>query len=103
MKKRGYYIRVYNKDCFLVTDAQKRTKALALEFLNKIQNELNKFINIDDATLEFSQKRMQPAFCEIKTLNNGSQYYEIFGNNFGGCGSFVNDGNTIILNIDKEV
>ena len=42
---------------------------------------------------------LQKAECEIRTLSNGNQYYEIHGDGFGGRGSFVYDGMTVIINI----
>ena len=38
---------------------------------------------------------------EVHALSNGRQYYEIHGDGFGGKGSFVDDGNTIIIRLTK--
>lgn len=95
--KKGYYLYAFGKDCFIATDAQKRTKTLALDFLNKIQNATNRFYNINEESINFVKNAMRPAFCEIKTLSNGKQYYDIFGDDFGGYGSFIDDSKTIIV------
>lgn len=95
--KNGFYLFFRGVDYFLVTDKKNRTDALTIEFLNKIQNHLNAFYNIDCKTVERYKKAIKPANCEIRTLSNGRQYYEISGENFGGCGSFVDDGKTVIF------
>lgn len=95
---KGYYLRILGKDCFFETTAKNRTNTLAIDFLNKIQNSINRYFAIDENTVDYIKKSMQPAFCEIKTLSNGRQYYNIFGENFGGCGTFVDDNETVIVN-----
>ena len=96
--KKGYFIRAFGHDCFLETDSKKRTKTLAIDFLNKIQNAINRFYNINEDTIKFVQNAMQPAYCEIKTTSKGRQYYNIFGDDFGGYGTFIDDNETLILN-----
>lgn len=93
----GFYIHVYGKDCFMVTNAKNKTKRLALDFINKIQNKINRFSEIDENTLKIIQNKISAAHCEIKTTKDNRQYYNIFGENFGGYGSFVDDGETIIV------
>lgn len=92
--KKGFYLFAKNKDYFFVTSQQNKTQKLAEKILQRLN------IAPTESNLKIALFRLQKANCEIKTLNNGRQYYEIFGDNFGGCGSFVDDGNTIILNID---
>lgn len=95
--KKGYYIRMYGKDCFYCTDAKKRTKQLALDFINKVQNKLNRFNNISDSDLLYVQKGMQAATFEIKTCKWGS-YTDIKGDNFSfGCDPCENPLDTCVL------
>lgn len=82
---KGYYVNMYGKDCFIVTDAKNRTKQLALDFINKVQNKLNRFYNIDDQFLLYIQKGMQAATFEIKE-NRFGKYADIKGDGFSfGC------------------
>ena len=51
--KNGFYCRMYGKDCFLVSNKKNRTKTLAEEFINKVQNKMNKFYNISEKDIEY--------------------------------------------------
>ena len=93
--KNGFYCRMYGKDCFLVSPKKNRTKALAEEFINKVQNKMNKFYNISGKDVEYVQNAMRNATFEIKTIENGNfarlSYYEIIGDNFSyGCDACEN-------------
>lgn len=88
--KYGFYCRMYGKDCFMETEQVKRTKKLAMDFINKVQNRLNVFYNIDDKNIEYVQNTMNRATFEVKTIGKGNfaglSYYEINGDNFSyGC------------------
>lgn len=88
--KTGFYIRAYGKDCFMESNVKNRTKAVALDFLNKIQNHMNRFTNIDDATIEYVRRSMQHATMEVKTIQNGNfaglKSIDICGDGFSfGC------------------
>ena len=90
MKLYGFYCRMYGKDCFIQTNQIKRTKSLALNFINKVQNKMNKFYNISENDVEHVQNAMRLSTFEIKTIQKGDfagkSYYEINGENFSyGC------------------
>ena len=59
--KYGFYCRMYGKDCFLVSHKKNRTKALAEDFINKVQNKMNKFYNISEKDVEYVQNAMRNA------------------------------------------
>lgn len=84
--RRGFYMNVYGMDCFMESESKNRTKALALDFVNKIQNKLNRFTNVSDADIEYIRKGMQPATMEVKTIKNGEyaglRYISIDGDGF---------------------
>jgi hypothetical protein len=86
MKKYGFYCRMYGKDCFMETEQKNRTERLALDFINKVQNKLNSFSNVDENAIKFVKANMRMAWMEVKTLNNGLSYIDISGENFGGYG-----------------
>ena len=82
-----------NKDYFVVTEKKNKTDALVTEIARACG-----FPIYAKHDLSF---RLQKATCEIKTLSNGRQMYEISGENFGGGGSFTDDGKTVIINLSK--
>ena len=100
--KNGYYCRMYGKDCFIETEQQKKTKNLATDFINKVQNKMNRLDNINEKDIEYVQKSMRKATFEIKPIKNGSfaglSYYDINGENFSyGCDACENPLNECIL------
>lgn len=93
----GFYIYFRGVDYFYTTEKKNKTDAITIDFLNKIQNHLNRFGNINAQTVAYYKKAMQRATCEIRTLQSGRQYYEITGENFSGCGTFIDDGKTVVF------
>lgn len=87
----GYTFPLGNKDVFVVTEAKRKTRTLARQILRKMM--------LPDGRADELLYWLQKAECDIKTLSNGKQYYEIHGDGFGGKGSFVDDGNTIIITL----
>lgn len=93
--KHGFYCRMYGKDCFFETNQTRRTRSLALDFLNKVQNKMNKFTNIDESDIKCVQEAMEKATFEVKTIKNGNfaglKYYVIEGEMFSyGCDACEN-------------
>lgn len=84
--KYGFYCRMYGKDCFMETEKKNRTDSLALDFINKVQNKLNDFSNVDEHAINIVKNNMRTATMEVKTLKNGLSYIDISGENFGGYG-----------------
>jgi hypothetical protein len=100
MKMRGYTFPYRGKDVFIITRKKLRNERLCSQIIKAINDNLG--VEIPDnpdvrADLKFW---LQKATCEIRTLPSGRQYYEIAGENFGGKGSFIDDGKTIILKLD---
>lgn len=95
MKLNGFFCRMYGKDCFFETNQIKRTKNLALTFINKVQNKMNRFNHIGENEIEYVQKAMRAATFKIRTIENGEfaglSYYEIEGEDFNcGCDACEN-------------
>lgn len=86
MKKYGFYCRMYGKECFMESEQVYRTERLALEFINKVQNKLNSFSNVDENAIKFVRQNMHWAIMEVKTLKNGLSYIDIHNDAFGGYG-----------------
>lgn len=89
----------YNqKDYFIETKRTNKTKALAAEILPLIG------CSVTDRNIQAMLYKLKRASCEIKTASNTERkeqrYYEISGDGFGGCGSWLDDGNTIILKLN---
>lgn len=95
---KGFTFPYGHKDVFVETERKNKTEGFASEILRAMVN-----IGIDipdnpDVRRELLNY-LRKAECEIHTLSNGKQYYEIHGDNFGGRGSFVDDGKTIIIKL----
>ena len=95
MKLYGFYCRMYGKDCFFETKQARRTKNIAMDFINKVQNKMNRFNNIGENDIAYVQKAMRNATFEVKTIQNGRfaglKYYEINGEEFSyGCDACEN-------------
>lgn len=102
MKQNGFYICLLSKDCFLVSNAKTRTKKLAEEFLQKLEQKTGQNIRIDDYTIELVRKTMIPATMELKTIENGNfaglQYIDINGDGFCfGCDPCENPYEKVIV------
>lgn len=95
----GFTLYVGRKDVFIETEYIRKTKELAKKIILAM-NKTGKFDIPDNAqAIDAVLWNLQKAKCEIRTLPNGKQYYDIYGKNFGGKGSFVDDGNTIIIKL----
>lgn len=89
----GFTFKLGGKDVFVKTDLKNKTEGLAKKILLKMGLPEN-----PDTRKELLYW-LQKANCEIRTLSNGKQYYEIYGKYFCGRGSDVDDGNTIIIEL----
>lgn len=100
----GYYLYVWNKEYFFVTDYERKTNKL----IERIIKSLNARFN--DENIKYLKNNLLKAKCEIKELEypedfgenkagSKRKYYNIYGENFGGYGSFLDDGQTIIINL----
>ena len=95
---KGFTMYLKGKDFFFVTNRQNKTTTLAKEIIRSLVNigyDIPDHPDVIKEVLYYIQK----ANCEIRTLSNGKQYYEISGDGFAGKGSFVDDGNTVIINL----
>lgn len=95
---KGFTLYVKGKDIFIETNRTRKTKDFAKLIIHKL-NGTGFDIPDDSSVVHDVLYYLQKAECEIKTLSNGKQYYDIHGENFGGKGSFVDDGNTVIIHI----
>ena len=95
---KGFTFPYGHKDVFVETELKNKTNALAQKILRKMAD-----VGYDIPDNPDTQRKLlwylQKAECDIHTLSNGNQYYEIHGDGFGGRGSFVDDGNTIIIKL----
>lgn len=94
----GFTFYLHGKDYFVETLQKNKTKKLAEKILQLIGS------SITDGNIEALLYRMRKATCRICTCYNTdrkeNRYYEISGEDFGGLGSWVNDGGTIILKLE---
>ena len=90
---KGFTFVLGNKDVFVETEKKNKTEKLASEILRKL------LLPDNPDTRKELLYWLQKAECEVRTLSNGKQYYEIHGDHFGGRGSFVDDGETVIIKL----
>lgn len=96
---KGFTLTAKGKDYFFITDYKNKTKSLAKKIIHSL-NGTGEFDIPDNASgIDEILWNLRKAECEIHTLPNGKQYYDIHGDGFGGRGSFVDDGMTVIINI----
>lgn len=95
---KGFTFPYGKKDIFVQTELKNKTNHLAKKIIRGMVN-----VGYDIPDNPIIRKEilyfLQKAECDIHTLSNGKQYYEIHGDDFGGRGSFVDDGNTIIIKL----
>ena len=95
----GFTFYLHGKDYFVETKQVNKTKKLAEKILPLIG------ASVTDGNIEALLYRMRKATCKICTCHNTdrkeNRYYEISGENFGGLGSWLNDGETIVLTLEN--
>lgn len=96
---KGFTLYTKGKDYFFATDLKNKTKSLAKKVIRALNGTGNFDIPDNASGIDAVMYELVKAECEIRTLPNGKQYYEIHGDGFGGRGSFVDDGKTIIRTI----
>ena len=96
---KGFTLFLKRKDYFFVTDYKNKTKKLAKKVIYSLNGTGDFDIPDNAAGIDEILYNLQKAECEIRTLSNGKQMYDIHGDGFGGRGSFVDDGMTVIINI----
>lgn len=96
---KGFTLTAKGKDYFFVADLKNKTKSLAKKIIRSLNGTGNFDIPDNAAGIDEILWNLQKAECEIRTLSNGNQYYEIHGDGFGGRGSFVDDGKTVIIKL----
>ena len=93
----GFHFYLRGKDYFVETSQVKKTAKLAEKILPMIS------CGVTEGNIQALLYKMNKATCEIRTYPNvdrkEKRCYEIAGENFGGCGSWLDDGETIILKL----
>ena len=88
---KGFTFMLGKKDVFIETEYKNKTENLASKILRKLQ------LPDNPDTRKEVLYYLRKAECEIKGTTR--KFYEIHGENFGGKGSFIDDGNTIIIRL----
>lgn len=88
---KGFTFTYGKKDVFVETEYKNKTENLASKILRKM------LLPDNPDTRKEVLHYLQKAECDIK--GNVKKYYEIHGDGFGGKGSFIDDGNTIIIKL----
>ena len=93
VKMYGFTFYLMGKDYFVKTEQANKTNQLATKVLQAIN------ADVTSENINCMKFIMQKAICEVKHLYSCRAYYEISGDNFGGKGSFVDDGMTVIIKL----
>ena len=96
--REGFYFFGAKRDFFVETTQQVKSRKLAHKIAEAVSFEVNNY------TIETIFRRLQKAWCKDTCFTNkeGKQIYgyEIYGENFAGCGSVdKNDGKTTIIKL----
>ncbi len=98
----GFTFYLNGKDYFIETSQVRKTTNLAEKILPLVGLSSNE--DFKDENIKWLLSNMLKATCKIITCKNTqrkeNRYYEISGENFGGKGSWLDDGETIVLQIE---
>ncbi len=90
---KGFAFWYHDNDIFVISDKPRKSRTLVREAFKKMG------INPSDGMVEVYYDLIRRAECEVKTLLSGRQYYDIHGKGFGGWGSFLDEGKTMIIKL----
>ncbi len=93
MKRNGFTIYANGKDYFFVTGRKNVTETFVEEVCRHLKWPDNQWGKHE------VRQGLRRATLEVKGQKR--KYYEISGDGFGGCGSFCDDGMTVIVELDK--
>lgn len=96
-KSTGFTFWLSGIDFFVVTEQKNRTKHFAAAVIAAMNQAGFCVRDTDGARAELCY-RLRPATLELKENKHGA-YYDIHGDGFGGGGSNVGDGKTVILSV----
>lgn len=85
----GFALYMNGIDYFFVSDKSRKTKDVVAA--------VRRALGLPAAADSEINRRLERGWIQTKTLVNGSSFYEISGNNYGGHGSFVGDGKTLVF------
>lgn len=91
----GFTFWVAQKDVFIITDRTNKTTKLCKAILEKLELDTSPE-NIDEVYY-----RLHRGTIQLKKLPNGKEHYDIYGDNFGGNGYFVDEHRTIVISLDE--
>lgn len=86
--KQGFYAFLFGKNCFIETKQVKKSRELALEFINAIQNKRNTFYNVTEGDIDYIMYCMNRAVLELREWKRGRDI-DIHGELWGGKGTNI--------------
>lgn len=89
----GWFFVCRRRDTFIITDRKAKTKS----FLSKICRELS--LPDNESVHDSLRWNLRKGTIRIVQLSNGRQYYEMSGDNWGGCGNFLDTKKDIVIEI----
>lgn len=92
----GFNVFTGRKDIFVALDSNRRDDRTAISFLNRYQNYVNNFSEINQTVIDWTKKHMVKAEYELVTTANGFKYHKVVTKDGITC-TPVNDTSTIIV------
>lgn len=92
----GFNVFAGRKDIFVALDSNRRDDKTAMEFLNRCQNHVNNFAEINKDVIDWTKKNMVKAQYELVTTANGFKYHKVVTKDGITC-TPVGDTSTIIV------
>lgn len=93
MKKYGFTFYNRDVDYFIETTQKNKTEKFIKDILQALH------FPVTERNIKYLKYALRPAICETREISSGRKYYEIHGDGFGGCGSWIDDGKTIIIRL----
>ena len=90
----GFTAFILNRDVFIITDQVNKSQTLCKTILNKLE------IFITQNNVDELYRRLRRANIQLKKTTDNREYYEIYGENFGGGGDFLDEHKTIVISLN---
>ena len=81
------------REVFIETNYKSKTQVLAAKIIQKLGGEDT------PENRKWLLYNMDKAICKVVQTSDGKKYYDISGKNWGGRGSWIDDGRTVIVKL----
>ena len=89
----GFYLMIGQREIFIESTYKNKTQSLAAKIIQKLGGEDT------PENRKWLLYNMDREICKVGQTSDGKKYYDISGKNWGGRGSWIDDGRTIIVKL----